>query len=80
MFSIAGIVFLVCGLLVTGLLIGKPANALHKRYSVKMIEANGGELTESIINKIRFTGTIVMLLQILLVYYGTSMILLRIAS
>jgi len=76
--SITGAVYLIGGLLITGLVIGKPVTALHKRYAMKLIEGNGGELNDTIINKIRFTGTIVMLAQILIVYYGASYILQRI--
>ena len=64
--------FLIAGLLISGLVIGKPLGAIHKRFSTDLIEANQGELNESIINKIRFTGTIVMLLQILVIFYATN--------
>ena len=67
-----GLLFLILGTLVAGLLIGAPINNLHRRYAHSLLEKDNGKESESTIKKVRFTGTIVMLVQILAVYYPTA--------
>ena len=76
--TIEGIAFAGIGLLVSGGLIGLPVTALHRKYALRLIKGNSGELNQSISNKIRFTGTVAMLFQVLAIFYGTEHVLNRV--
>lgn len=67
-----GVLFIVVGVLFSGLVIGWPLTRLHRRYSMSLIRKDQENLSESSIKAIRFTGTILMLVQLLIVYYATA--------
>ena len=71
--SLRGVGFLLAGLLLFGGLIGIPLSRLHRRYAIRIVERNGGELNDNIVQTIRFTGTLAMVIQVLAVYFLTSL-------
>ena len=68
-FTLRGLLFTVFGLVVSGLLIGWPLTALHRKFSLYIIRKDNGQPTEASIKTIRSTGTLVLLIQILTIYY-----------
>lgn len=69
LFSVPGLLFVVIGLLLSGAVIGWPLTRIHRHYCMKIIEGQQGDLTPRAMQTIRFTGTFVMLLQLIAVYY-----------
>jgi hypothetical protein len=67
--TMRGILFLIIGLVLAGVLIGSPLVALHKRYCMGLIKRQQGEISPGTMKNIRFTGTLVMLVQIIVVYF-----------
>ena len=70
--SFKGFLFLIIGVLIAGLVIGTPLTRIHQRYAVHLFQKDNGEPSETTMKKVRFTGTFVMVLQILAVYYLTA--------
>ena len=71
--SLRGAGFLLAGLLLIGGLIGFPLGRLHRSYAIRIVEKNGGELNDSIAQTIRFSGTLVMVIQVVAVYFLTNL-------
>lgn len=67
--SLPGLLFIVFGLVFSGAIIGWPLTRIHRYYCMKLIEGQQGELTPRVMQTIRFTGTFVMLVQVVAVYY-----------
>jgi hypothetical protein len=69
MFSLRGLIYMICGVLFSGLVVGWPLTKLHRAFSMSLIGKDNGQPSESSIKTIRFTGTLLMLGQLLTVYY-----------
>ncbi|MDE0308205.1 MAG: hypothetical protein OXI60_00025 [Acidiferrobacterales bacterium] len=72
LFNLRGFVFLVCGLIVAGGIIGAVPARLHRALARVIVSRSDGELGTTGAAIIRWTGTIVLLGQLLLVYYLTA--------
>lgn len=70
MLSLRGLIYVLGGVLFSGLIVGWPLTKLHRAFSMSLIRKDSGQASESSIKTIRFTGTLLMLLQLLTVYYG----------
>ncbi|MGI9318714.1 MAG: hypothetical protein ACR2QW_15405 [bacterium] len=70
--SLRGVLFILGGLLISGVMVGWPLTRLHRMYSMSLIRKDQEKISESSIKTIRFTGTVVMMLQLLVVYYATE--------
>ena len=73
-FSMRGLIFLFLGLVLCGLVIGWPITQLHRRFSYRLLAKNGGETNETSMQIVRFTGTALMLAQVLGIYYLAQII------
>ncbi len=71
--SLRGLAFLVVGLVLSGVLIGALPAWLHRRLAMSLVARNQGEIDQKIAGIIRTTGTVVLLVQLLAVYYLTSL-------
>ena len=69
--SLRGALFLLCGLLVAGGVIGAALAGLHRKLAHWVVVRNENSLDARGATFIRWSGTIVMLCQLLLVYYLT---------
>ena len=68
-FTIRGLLYTAFGLLISGMLIGWPLTALHRKFSLSLMRKDNGQPTDASVKTIRFTGTLVLLIQLLTVYY-----------
>ena len=75
--SFQGFVFVVGGVILAGTLIGALPALLHRKLAATMIARNGGEVDERTAGIIRGSGTMVLLVQLLVVYYATQWAYLR---
>ena len=71
LFNLRGALFVLCGLLVAGGMIGAVLASLHQRLARWVVLRSGNSLDTRSTTIIRWSGTIVMLCQVLLVYYLT---------
>lgn len=69
--TLRGLVFLLCGLVVAGGVIGALLAHLHRALTRWVVARGDGELDTRGAAVIRGTGTFVLLCQLLLVYYLT---------
>ncbi|MBX2868570.1 MAG: hypothetical protein KTR18_07840 [Acidiferrobacterales bacterium] len=74
LFTARGLSYLLVGLISCGAVIGWPLTRLHRALSYHLITKNGGEMSESTMQIIRITGTALMLIQLLAVYYLSRMV------
>lgn len=72
LFNLRGFAFLICGLIISGGIIGAVSVRLHRVLARIIVLRDGAELSETSAAIIRWTGTIVLLVQLLLVYYLTA--------
>ena len=72
LFDLRGIAFLICGLIISGGIIGAVSAHLHRSLARIIVSRGDGELSTTGAAMIRWTGTIVLLVQLLLVYYLTA--------
>ncbi len=72
LFGLRGVAFLICGLIVSGGIIGAVSARLHRGLAGIIVSRGGDELSATGAAIIRWTGTIVLLVQLLLVYYLTA--------
>lgn len=68
-FTARGLLYAIFGLLTSGLVIGWPLTVLHRKFSLSIVRKDDGQPTEASIKTIRFTGTLILLVQVLAVYY-----------
>lgn len=72
LFGLRGFAFLICGLIVAGGIIGAVSARLHRSLAGIIVSRGRDELSATGAAIIRWTGTIVLLGQLLLVYYLTA--------
>jgi len=72
LFHWKGLAFLVCGLGVSGGIVGGLTTWLHQILTRIVVARGGGELSVASRNMIQWSGTFVLLAQFLLVYYLTT--------
>lgn len=72
LFGWGGLAFLVCGLIVSGAVIGAVSNRLHQGIAAIVVSRSNKELNAAQVAMIRWTGTAILLAQVLLVYYLTA--------
>lgn len=72
LFGWGGLAFLICGLIVSGAVIGAVSTRLHQGIAAMVVSRSNNELSAAQVAMIRWTGTAVLLVQILLVYYLTA--------
>ncbi len=69
LFNLRGFTFLICGLIISGGIIGAVSVRLHQGLAGIVVSRGGDELSATGAAIIRWTGTVVLLVQLLLVYY-----------
>ncbi len=72
LFDWGGIAFLICGLIVSGAVIGAVSTRLHQGIAAIVVSRSNKELSSAQVAVIRWTGTAVLLVQVLLVFYLTA--------
>ena len=72
LFGWGGLAFLICGLIVSGAVIGAVSTRLHQGIAALVVARSNKELSTAQVAIIRWTGTAVLLAQVLLVYYLTA--------
>ena len=71
LFNLRGALFVLCGLLVAGGIIGAVLASLHQKLAQWVVLRSGNSLDTRRATIIRWSGTIFLLCQVLLVYYLT---------
>ena len=69
LFGLRGFTFLLCGLIVSGGFIGAVSARSHQQFAKIIVSRSADEPNARAAGAIRWAGTIVLLVQILLVYY-----------
>ena len=69
--TLKGLAFFFLGIVISNL-IGWPFAKIHQIFSYRLVAKNNGELNENTIQIIRFTGTALMLTQVLVIYFLTQ--------
>ena len=69
--SLHGLGFIALGAAFSGIVIGALPAALHRRVAVALVARNQGRMDDRIASIVRGSGTLVLLLQMLAVYYLT---------
>ncbi len=71
LFQWKGLLFVLCGLLFCGIVIGGAPAWMHQRLAQWVAMHRNGEFTSQSATLVRWSGTAVMLAQLLAVYYAT---------
>ncbi len=72
LFDWGGLAFLICGLIVSGAVVGAVSTRLHQGIAAIVVSRSNKELSAAQVAMIRWTGTAMLLAQVLLVYYLTA--------
>ena len=73
-FTARGLTYLLLGLIFSGAVIGWPLTWLHRSFSYRLLAKNDGEMNESSMQIVRLTGTALMLVQVLGIYYLSRLV------
>lgn len=72
-----GLLFVLVGVILAGVVAGALPAYLHRRIATSLIHRNNGQVDERVAGIIRSSGTVVLLFQLLIVYYATQWAYLR---